>query len=414
MPARLHEFVASRGQLLTRLPAWAQAVVVAALLAACWLLVYSAGGTRTALPHVFYLPIVLAALPFGVGGGLAAGVAAALLCGPLMPLDVATAESQQLVNWLIRGGFFTAVGGLAGTSTVSLRRSFQAGLSRQLQRELDLVTADASAEDDDGWELRVRRVLDGGRFRVVFQPIYTLDDGQLFAVEALARFDAEPRHKPDVWFARAAQVGLGVELELAAIDTALEASIGLPAQVALSFNASPGTLADERLLRLLDGHAGRLLIAEVTEHAVVDDYRHLDSCLAALRSRGVRIAVDDAGAGFASLRHIVRLQPDYIKLDPSLTQNLGDDPVRRPLADCLVQFAHRTGSAILVEGIESAADLATWQDLGAHAAQGYLLGQPAPLPAAPRADAAQPPGPDQQRLRSVAAATSEPRTDRLR
>ena len=403
MPARLHEVLASRGQLLTRLPAWAQTLVVALLLAACWLLVYGAGGTRTAFPHVFYLPIVLAALPFGVAGGLAAGVAAALLCGPLMPLDVATGESQQLVNWLIRGGFFTTVGGLAGTSTVSLRRSFQAGLSRQLQRELDLVTADGPIEDESGWQLRVRRVLDGGRFRVVFQPIFTLDDGRLFAVEALARFDAEPRQRPDLWFARAAQVGLGVELELAAIEAALEASTELPTQVALSFNASPRTLADGRLLRMLDRHAGRRLIAEVTEHAVVDDYRHLETCLAALRSRGVRVAVDDAGAGFASLRHIVRLQPDYIKLDPSLTQNLGDDPVRRPLADCLVQFALRTDSAILVEGIETAADLATWQDLGAHAAQGYLLGHPGPLPAAPRAEALQQAGFDQQRLRSAAA-----------
>ena len=395
MPARPQHVPDRRGQLLTQLPAWAQVLVVASLLAACWLVVYGAGGTRTALPHVFYLPIVLAALPFGVAGGLAAGVAAAVLCGPLMPLDVATGESQQLVNWLIRGGFFTAVGGLAGTSTVSLRRSFQAGLSRRLQRELDLVTADGPIEDEGGWELRVRRVLDGGGLRVVFQPMFTLDDGRLFAVEALARFDAEPHHRPDVWFARAAQVGLGVELELAAIAAALETSTELPAPVALSFNASPGTLADERLLRLLDRHAGRQLIAEVTEHAVVDDYRHLETCLAALRSRGVRLAVDDAGAGFASLRHIVRLQPDYIKLDPSLTQNLGDDPVRRPLADCLVQFALRTDSAILVEGIETAADLATWRDLGAHAAQGYLLGRPAPLPAAPQAEVLQPAASDQ-------------------
>jgi EAL domain-containing protein (putative c-di-GMP-specific phosphodiesterase class I) len=411
MPARLHEVLASRGQLLTRLPAWVQTLVVALLLAACWLLVYGAGGTRTAFPHVFYLPIVLAALPFGVAGGLTAGVAAAVLCGPLMPLDVATGESQQLVNWLIRGGFFTTVGGLAGTSTVSLRRSFQAGLSRQLQRELDLATTDGPIEDEGGWQLRVRRVLDDGGLRVVFQPIFTLDDGRLFAVEALARFDAEPRQRPDMWFARAAQVGLGVELELAAIEAALEASTELPTQVALSFNASPGTLADQRLLRLLDRHAGRQLIAEVTEHAVVDDYRHLETCLVALRSRGVRVAVDDAGAGFASLRHIVRLQPDYIKLDPSLTQDLGDDPVRRPLADCLVQFALRTDSAILVEGIETAADLAAWQDLGAHAAQGYLLGQPGPLPAAPLAEALQQAGSYQQRLRSVAAG-ADARTSR--
>lgn len=389
MPSRRHDVAASRTRLLARLPSWAQLVAVAALLAGCWLLVYGAGGTRTAFPHVFYIPIVLAALPFGVVGGLVAATVATLLCGPLMPLDVATGETQQLANWLIRGGFFVTVGGLAGTSTASLRRSFQAGLSRQLQHELDLATAmvDVADSDDAGWELQIRRTLDQGAFRVVFQPIYALDDGRLLAVEALTRFDTEPVHPPDVWFTRAATAGLGVELELAAIKTALEASSALPAEVALSFNASPATLADERLLNLLDWHTGRLLIAEVTEHAVIDDYHHLDACLVALRSRGVKLAVDDAGAGFASLRHIVRLQPEYIKLDPSLTQDLGNDPVRRPLADCLVQFAHRTSSSIIVEGIETAGDLATWQDLGAHAAQGYLLGRPAPLPAAPWADA---------------------------
>ncbi len=385
MSSRGHDAAASRVQMLTRLPSWQQIVAVAVLLGVCWLLVFGAGGTRTAFPHVFYLPIVLAALPFGIVGGVVAGSAAMLLCGPLMPLDVATGESQQLVNWLMRGGFFIAVGGLAGTSTVSLRRSFQAGLSSRLQQELDLATPEVPAVDA-GWELRVRRVLDHGAFRSVFQPIYALDDGRLLAVEALTRFDSEPQQPPDVWFTRASQVGLGIELELAAIKSALETSSDLPSEVALSFNASPEVLADERLLQLLDWHPGRQLIAEVTEHAVIDDYHHLDACLVALRSRGVRLAVDDAGAGFASLRHIVRLQPDYIKLDPSLTQDLGDDPVRRPLADCLVLFAHRTDSAIVVEGIETAADLATWRALGAHAAQGYFLGRPAPLPAASCSD----------------------------
>ncbi len=94
----------------------------------------------------------------------------------------------------------------------------------------------------------------------------------------------------------------------------------------------------------------------------------------------MRIAVDDAGAGFASLRHIVRLSPDIIKLDISLTQHIREDPVLRALAAALVQFAHQTGTELIAEGIETTADLAAWQDLGAHAAQGYLLARPAGLP----------------------------------
>ncbi|WP_052664816.1 EAL domain-containing protein [Nitriliruptor alkaliphilus] len=375
---------------LTRLPPSLHAALVSALLAGSWALVYAAGGTRTAVPHVFYIPIVLAALPFGVWGGLCAGVVAMLLAGPAMPLDVATHESQQIVNWLIRGAFFITVGAVAGSLTVAQRRSFQAGLVDQLQAEIELATPLADLQVEPGWQARVHQALQSGGPRIVFQPIYALDDGRLVAVEALARFDTVPNYPPEVWFEQAANLGFGVELELAAIEAALETSSDLPAGVALTFNASPATLTDERLLHLLDTQRDRPMIAEITEHALIEDYHELDVALAALRSRGVQLAVDDAGAGFASLRHIVRLQPELIKLDPSLTQDLGSDPVRRPLAECLVQFALKTDSKIIVEGIETAADLTTWQHLGAHAAQGYLLGRPGTLPAAVRSANAHP------------------------
>lgn len=365
-----------------QLPAWLHLLLVVVLLAGCWAMVYSAGGTRTAWPHVFYIPIVIAALPFGIRGGIAAGIGAMLLCGPVMPLDVAAGENQQLVNWLIRGGFFVTVGGLAGASSSSLRRSFEAGLSQQLQTELELATA-PDQDHGPGWELRVRQMLDRDDFHPVFQPIYALNDGRLLAVEALTRFVTDPAYTPDVWFAEAAAVGLGVELELVTAKAALEASHDLDPQVALTLNTSPALLADPRLGHLLDWHDGRTLVVEVTEHAVVDDYQQLADALDLLRRRGIRVAVDDAGAGFASFRHIVRLQPDFIKLDPSLTQNLRNDPIRRPLAEALLRFAEQTGSQIIVEGIETPADLAIWEDLGAHAAQGYLLGRPGPLPTAP-------------------------------
>jgi EAL domain-containing protein (putative c-di-GMP-specific phosphodiesterase class I) len=363
------------------LPTWVHTLLVLLLLAGAWAVVYAAGGTRTAWPHVFYIPIIAAALPFGVRGGLAAGVGALLLCGPAMPLDVVAGEAQEAANWLVRGGFFVAVGGLAGASTSSLRRSFASGLSRQLQIELELATAPGHG-GDPGWELRIRQMLDREDFSPVFQPIFALDDSRLIAVEALTRFDTDPSFTPDVWFTQAAAVGLGVELELATAKAALEAASDLDPDVALTLNASPSVLTDPRLGHLLDWHRDRTVIVEVTEHAIVEDYQQLDDALAALRRRGIQVAVDDAGAGFASFRHIVRLQPEFIKLDPSLTQNLRNDPVRRPLAEALLRFANQTGSRIIAEGIETSADLATWEELGAHAAQGYLLARPGPLPAA--------------------------------
>jgi EAL domain-containing protein (putative c-di-GMP-specific phosphodiesterase class I) len=231
----------------------------------------------------------------------------------------------------------------------------------------------------------VRALLEERRFHPLFQPIYGLDDGQLFAVEALTRFETDPYEPPDLWFRRAEAAGIAVELELAAVAAAMTAAEDrLPSGIALSLNCSPATILDPRLLGLVERAAPRPVILEVTEHAVVSDYTRLGTAMSDLRARGVRLAVDDAGAGFASLRHIVRLAPEIIKLDISLTQDVRHDPIRRALADALIRFADQTGSCLIAEGIETSADLSAWRGLGAQAAQGYLLGRPGPLPAPTR------------------------------
>lgn len=88
--------------------------------------VYVAGGTRTALPHAFYIPIVIAAASFGLPGAIATAVAAGILCGPVMPLEVATGTAQPTVNWLIRAAFFLAVGVVAALVTEQLRKAWAA------------------------------------------------------------------------------------------------------------------------------------------------------------------------------------------------------------------------------------------------------------------------------------------------
>lgn len=363
-------------------PAWVVMAGLGALLTGSWALVFLAGGSHTALPHVFYVPIVVAAVSFATRGGVTVGVAATVLSGPLMPLDVAAGTSQALTNWLTRGVFFVAIGVLTGAATLALRHSFEQHLTSRFSHELDAAAARRDPTDEITVN-RIRHALEHRTFHPVFQPIYTLDDGRLLAVEALTRFDTTPSRPPDVWFHQAARAGLGIELELATIDAALDEAQRLPADVAVSVNTSPDTLIDPRLPALLDRHT-RPVIVEITEHAIIDDYPRLEAALRQLRRRGIQVAVDDAGAGFASLRHIVRLTPDFIKLDISLTQGLRDDPVRRALATALVQFAHTTGAQLIAEGIEHADDLETWTALGAHAAQGYLLAAPGPLTAIPQ------------------------------
>jgi EAL domain-containing protein (putative c-di-GMP-specific phosphodiesterase class I) len=362
---------------LEALPTSLKVAAVVLVMAVCWTVVYTAGGSRTALSHLFYVPVVLAALPFGIVGGVIAALAAAVLAGAAMPLDVAGGQAQELVTWMTRGGFFVFVGALSGAGSRSLWRGSPDAPDAPVDRrrpEVELAVVEQPGPDPL-WRQRVGEVIDDRDFVSMFQPIYALDGGRLLAVEALTRFGRGPRWGPAVWFAEAHRAGLGVELELATLAAALRLD-AVDEAVAVTFNASPQLLLDPRLAGLLEQHAGRELVVEVTEHTIIDDYRQIAESLARLRRRGLRVAVDDAGAGFASLRHIVRLEPDLIKLHPSLTQDLRHDPVRRPLADALIQFADRIGSGIVVEGIETVADLTTWQQLGARAAQGNVLGRP--------------------------------------
>jgi EAL domain-containing protein (putative c-di-GMP-specific phosphodiesterase class I) len=359
-----------------RQASWALLVVV--LLLVAYAVVYLAGGSQTAMPHVFYVPILIAAMKLGAVGGLGTAVVAAVLCGPLMPLDVAHGTSQEVANWLTRGVFFLLIAGLAVVVVGLVRRDYEADLTELLGRELNAEPDDRDVPD---LQARVHDVLEQRSFHMVFQPIYSLRDGNMLAVEALARFDVEPYQPPNVWFEQAERAGLGVELQLATMRAALEASAELDPDVVLSLNTAPDVLNDPRLLVVLEEHPDRPVVVEVTEHCVIDDYHTLVHALDGLRARGVMLAVDDAGAGFASFRHIVRLAPDFIKLDLSLTQDVRGDPIRRALANSLIQFSRETGSLLIAEGIEEVADLTVWRELGAHAAQGYLLGRPAPLPA---------------------------------
>lgn len=363
-------------------PRWASAVVIGALLVVIWVVVYAAGGTKTATPHLFYIPILLAVLPFGIRGTSVVAVAAAVVAGPFVPLDTGSGEQQALVGMLIRGSSFLSVGVLASMSMALRQRLDDQRVARDLQDILGGPLA-PPVTTDTGLIPLVADILSRRAFHPVFQPIYSLHNGYLVAVESLTRFDVEPYRPPDAWFAAAELAGLGADLEIAAIEAAIDAAADLPADVSLSLNASPATLADPRLHGLLSARGGRSVTLELTEHAVIKDYDLLEVPLAALRRAGVMIAVDDAGAGFASLQHIVHLSPDVIKLDISLTQHVGSSAVRRALGGALVEFVHRTGAMLVVEGIEDDADLMAWTELGADAVQGYLVGRPGPLPAEP-------------------------------
>jgi EAL domain-containing protein (putative c-di-GMP-specific phosphodiesterase class I) len=225
---------------------------------------------------------------------------------------------------------------------------------------------------------RVREVLDRDDIDIEFQPVFDLNDCSIVSLEALARFWTEPMRSPSAWFAEATEVGLGVELELAAIRSALQRLHDFPPEIDIALNVSPTTALDRRFCELLLDVADRVVI-EITEHAQVDDYEQLRRALAPLRQRGARVAIDDVGAGFANLRHILRLAPDLVKLDLSLTQEISRDPAREALATSLVGFAEGVGASIVAEGISSDEDLAVLRALGVAYGQGFYLARPSPL-----------------------------------
>lgn len=228
-------------------------------------------------------------------------------------------------------------------------------------------------------EGRIRAMLSSDDPSAVYQPIIHVAENRIVGYEALSRFSALPKRTPDIWFTEAAQVGLGITLETKAIRRALMGATRLPADVYVSVNASPEVILQADLENVFNGFPLQRLVLEVTEHAAIDNYDDLATVLEPLRRKGLRLAVDDAGAGYASFRHILALAPDVIKLDISITRNIDTDRSRRALAAALIGFAMATGSKIVAEGVETAAELLTLRQLGVNKAQGYFFGRPMPL-----------------------------------
>ena len=210
----------------------------------------------------------------------------------------------------------------------------------------------------------------------VFQPLVDLASGRLVGYEALARFAVLPARPPDAWFSQARRCGLGHELEAAALRAALEVP-DRPPSTFLSLNLSPSALAAEPVRRVLPQDLSQLVI-EVTEHEAVSDDEGFRRLQADLRSRGARIALDDAGAGYAGLQAVMRLDLDVLKLDRSLIDGVHGDFAKVALVESFVRFARRTGAAVCAEGIESLDDLNVLADLDVSLGQGYVLARPGP------------------------------------
>ncbi|GAA2518526.1 EAL domain-containing protein [Pilimelia columellifera] len=224
---------------------------------------------------------------------------------------------------------------------------------------------------------RLGPVVDAGGPSVVFQPVVALADGVRVGAEALSRFPVDWGRTPDVCFGEAHTVGLGDQLEMLALGRAAQALATVDGYVAM--NVSPGTLLAPACQELLLGLPLDRVVLELSEHDQVADYDALTAALAPLRARGMRLAIDDVGAGFSSLRHIVVTAPDVIKLDRSIVAGVADDPVLATLVGSLVEFGRGCRTELVAEGVEQERDAVMLGRLGVDYGQGWHFGRPGEL-----------------------------------
>jgi EAL domain-containing protein (putative c-di-GMP-specific phosphodiesterase class I) len=303
---------------------------------------------------------------------------------------------------------------------------------RFLRLAAEAVT-DAVSDLRRGWQRRrafwdkVSAVIDDGGPAMVFQPIVDLAANRIVGVEGLARFPGpadelavdgartvtaavaqEPAvaagapvaaeqvarahpcphadsGDPERWFAGAAAIGLGLDLELAAVRVALAELPRLPAEVFMSVNVSPASVGPElaQLIRTVDP---RRILLEITEHSQIESGSAALQPLDELRAGGVRIGIDDVGTGYSSLSRLLALRPDLLKIDRYLTHGIDTDPARRAITNALLQVAGEIRAVVLAEGIESAAEAATLREIGVRLGQGNHIALPATLPKVPPAD----------------------------
>jgi len=277
----------------------------------------------------------------------------------------------------LRAGQFAvpAVGLLVGFIAVAGKvREFEDELRATLL--LDRARMNIRRTEHDRTQLD--RLVRGDGVAVALQPIVHLVSGLVVGAEALARFSAGGRAiPPERCFADAHAVGLGVALELTVVQRALAGADRLPDGCYLALNVSPATLEEPDLAAALSRcGTGRPLVVELTEHHPVEDYGALSAALDRLRALGVRVAVDDVGSGFASFRHVTRVNPDILKLDRTLVCGIDDDPVRQSLAAAIVAFAADVGATVVSEGIESESELSCLRDLSVSCGQGFYLARP--------------------------------------
>lgn len=257
---------------------------------------------------------------------------------------------------------------------LALMKIFADIAARQIDKQL------LKSQEQNEIKNRINTILTNGSINTVFQPVYHTTEKKVIGYECLSRFMSIPYRTPDLWFEEAQLIGLGEELEIMAIHQAINKMTSFPGDISFSLNISPEYVMNGAVEHALNQHAmNKRIILEVTEHAQITDYYAFRKAIQSLRKRGVRLAIDDVGAGYSSFQHILELGADLIKLDISLIRNIDTDTSRKALTAALLAYAKETSCEVLAEGVETEQEFQELVRLGIKKIQGYFISQPLEL-----------------------------------
>jgi diguanylate cyclase len=334
---------------------------------------YLAGGSSTAVPHAFYLPIIVAAVRLGASGALGISLLAGLAMGPLMPLDVAAGTAQSPGNWITRLVIFVAI----GQFTAYLVRHSLPSLTSQLS--------------DRRTRREIRDAITQGQMRVEYQPIMDLASGDVVGAEALVRWDHPTRGLigPDVFVRDAERTGcIGDITRFVLTETCTQVARWRTGVLSgcesfkIAVNLSGADLSDDGLPMFVgdvlaeSGLPNSWLHLEVTETALVADIDAAVNSLMALRILGVRLALDDFGTGTSSLAHLHRFPLDVVKIDRVFVARTETHKHSAILTSGIISLAHTMGLTTVAEGIETPGQAQVIRDFGCDFAQGFLFSRP--------------------------------------
>lgn len=222
----------------------------------------------------------------------------------------------------------------------------------------------------------IDEIIQSGVMSAVWQPIVDADTGEVLSVEALARFDTVPYRPPNEWFEEAVRLNRYIVLERNALINGLKILPDLPGQIRIGCNLSGQAFLDPKIQKFLSAQALDRIVLEITEHDIIDDYDELARVLAPLREQGLMLAIDDFGSGYASFRHILRLDPDIIKLDLKLVRDINISLDAQSVVRAMSAFAAESSRSLVAEGVETQAELDCLRLMGITQAQGNLIHKP--------------------------------------